>query len=357
MRHELLAHIGVAVAVAVSAGDADWQRGDREAAVAALGLEPVKQIDQKVGTEAVVADEHDMAEVDIRPAPSPALRPAPRVVHATVEHCLGHPLEADAITLDLRRQAMAEHDDRGGRFGGDGRSDGREKVVTHACDRLISFVLLVDRRRAAIGLGDGGDLLGTEATRGIKQPDDGATGRKHRHAPRLPTDGVDEAGEFCERGDAVVGRKRREPIGMLESKMVQSRFDLPPVLRITGPRGKDRGRHVALEGGEVRGDDISRRGVRGQGRGVRGDRQQAEGEQAVQRVRAWHHRFGDQGGGWMRPGLLSLSTLRGPPGSPNRERGECGGIDAVPEWFAGGGMLAAGGFCYRMPTWPTGRRS
>ena len=31
--------------------------------------------------------------------------------------------------------------------------------------------------------------------------------------------------------------------------------------------------------------------------------------------------------------------------------------ETVPDWFTGGDMLAAGGFCYRMPAWPTEDRS
>ena len=31
--------------------------------------------------------------------------------------------------------------------------------------------------------------------------------------------------------------------------------------------------------------------------------------------------------------------------------------ETVPDWFTGGDMLAAGGFCYRMRGWPTGRCS
>ena len=34
-----------------------------------------------------------------------------------------------------------------------------------------------------------------------------------------------------------------------------------------------------------------------------------------------------------------------------------GGIETVPDWFAGGDMLGAGRLCFRIPAWPTVRCS
>ena len=57
----------------------------------------------------------------------------------------------------------------------------------------------------------------------------------------------------------------------------------------------------------------------------------------------------------------SASTFGGPSGNfvgvglPMQcARGVAG--ETVPDWFTGGDMLAAGGFCYRMLGWPTGDR-
>ena len=40
--------------------------------------------------------------------------------------------------------------------------------------------------------------------------------------------------------------------------------------------------------------------------------------------------------------------------APIASAGNAGSIDLIPDWFTGGDMLAAGGFCYRMLGWPTG---
>ena len=42
--------------------------------------------------------------------------------------------------------------------------------------------------------------------------------------------------------------------------------------------------------------------------------------------------------------------------APIASAGNAGSIDLIPDWFTGGDMLAAGGFCYRMLGWPTGDR-
>ena len=58
---------------------------------------------------------------------------------------------------------------------------------------------------------------------------------------------------------------------------------------------------------------------------------------------------------------LIVLTFSGPSGNfvgvglPMQcARGVAG--ETVPDWFTGGDMLAAGGFCYRMLGWPTGDR-
>lgn len=64
MRHEFLTHVGVADTVAVRARDAGRQRHEPLVAAATFRLDLRAEVDQEVGAEAVVADEHDVAEID-----------------------------------------------------------------------------------------------------------------------------------------------------------------------------------------------------------------------------------------------------------------------------------------------------
>ena len=113
-----------------------------QAAGAAPHSMPSRRLIEEIGAEAVVADEHDGAEVDR--AASAGLHPPCRAV----EQGIGHPLEADAVALDLGRQAVAEHDDRGGCVTRGCLADRGEEFVGHARDRLARCVPLEDGGRA-----------------------------------------------------------------------------------------------------------------------------------------------------------------------------------------------------------------
>ena len=286
MRHELLTEVGVAHAVTVGAGDHDWERVERRAAVATAALNGGAEIGEEVGAVAVVADDGDVVEIErfSRRGAGP------------VDERVGQPAEGNGIALDLPGEAVAEHHDRGGSAAAGGGGDRCEEVGGDLRNRLRGRVLLEHGRLRPVGRGDRRDFLGLEAPGRVEQADDRAVGADHDEVACRITLSVDERCQFDDRIDAWPVGQRRQAVGVRHAEVIERRLDLPVVLGGRFQLGGDRRGKLGLEGGEVLGKVCRVGGCRP---AENQEERQAARETAVQR---WHHAI-DCSGRWKKPAV------------------------------------------------------